>query len=72
MFNVAIWAEDMRNGIDSRDAERLADLMSRNDRNGCFSYVDFCNECGETSYGEWVKGTIECAIRVMEDHPNHI
>lgn len=71
MFNVERWGRDMREAISARDAETLARLMSDNDRNGCFSYEDVCNEFGETDREEWAAGTIECAKSILEDLPNH-
>jgi hypothetical protein len=71
MFNVDSWAADMRAAIAARDAESLARLMYENDRNGCFSYVDVCNEFGETSREEWIDSTIECAQSMLDDLPNH-
>jgi len=71
MFNVEKWADDMRAAIAAKDAETLARLMYANDRNGCFSYVDVCNEFGEMTVAEWVETTIECAQAILDDLPNH-
>lgn len=72
MFNVERWADDMRAAIAAKDAETLARLMYANDRNGCFSYVDVCNEFGEMTYDEWFESTIEYAIKTMNEHHEHI
>jgi hypothetical protein len=61
----------MRAAIAAKDAETLARLMYANDRNGCFSYVDVCNEFGEMTVAEWVETTIECAQAILDDLPNH-
>ena len=71
MFNVDRWADDMRAAVAARDAETLARLMYANDRNGCFSYIDVCNEFGETTIAEWIDATIECAQSMLDDLPNH-
>jgi len=71
MFNVDSWAADMRAAIAARDAESLARLMYENDRNGCFSYVDVCNEFGEMTYEKWYESTIEYAVKTMSDHHEH-
>lgn len=71
MFNVVSWEKDMRAAIVARDAERLAELMSENDRNGCFSFVDVCNEFGEMSRQKWIDGTVDCAESMLADLPNH-
>lgn len=71
MFNVESWARDMRAAIAANDAERAAQLMYENDRNGCFSYESVCHEFGEMTREEWAETTIECAKSVMDDHPNH-
>lgn len=66
-FNVAVWAKLVRIAIDERNGDRLAQLMSENDRNGCFSFDDYCRECGETTREEWIDGSIECAERMLAD-----
>ena len=71
-FNVDEWAVEMAYAIEREDAETLAALMGRNDRNGCFSYAEVCNEFGETTKEEWSTDTIECAKEILADLPNHI
>ena len=71
MFNVDRWAEDMRAAIAAKDADTLARLMYANDRNGCFSYADVCNEFGEMTIAEWAETTIGCAQSMLDDLPNH-
>lgn len=71
MFNVESWERDMRAAVVERDAERLASLMYENDRNGCFSYTDVCNEFGEMSREKWIDTTIDCAESMLADLPNH-
>jgi len=71
MFNVESWEKDMRAAIAQRDVETLSRLMYENDRNGCFSYEDVCNEFGEMGRSEWIDSTIECAQSMLDDLPNH-
>jgi hypothetical protein len=71
-FNVDEWAAAMADAIKRKDAETLATLMGKNDRNGCFSYADVCSEFGEITIEKWAAGTIECAKTVLADLPNHI
>lgn len=71
MFNVESWERDMRAAIVARNAERLAELMYENDRNGCFSYADVCSEFGGMSRCEWIDTTIDCAESMLADLPNH-
>jgi hypothetical protein len=64
-FNVETWDANMRAAIERRDGDRLADLMYQNDRNGCFSYDDVCREFGEMTREQWLAGTIDCAVGML-------
>lgn len=72
MFNVESWERDMRAAITAKDADRLAELMEWNDRNGCFSYADVCAEFGEMTREDWIESTIKCAVSILDDLPNHM
>jgi len=66
-FNVEVWAKLLRVAIAERNGEWMAQLMSENDRNGCFSFDDYCREFGETTREEWIDGSIECAEGMLAD-----
>lgn len=71
MFNVERWELEMRRAVAAKDAETLSRLMYETDHNGCFSYVDVCNEFGKMSREEWAEATIECAQNMLDELPQH-
>jgi len=66
-FNVTQWATQLRLAIELRDGNRMADLMTQNDKNGCFAYDDVCFEFGETTKEEWVDGLVATAEEMLSE-----
>ena len=66
-FNVTQWSTQLRLAIESRDGDRLADLMTQNDKNGCFAYDDVCFEFGETTTEEWIDGLAATAEEMLSE-----
>jgi hypothetical protein len=64
------WRADMRAAMAGRDGDTLAALMQWNDRNGCFTYEDSCNEFGETTREEWLDSLIRCADDMLANLNN--
>ena len=64
-FNLELWSIRLREAIDRRDGDRMAELLYENDGNGCFSYDAVCFEFGETSVEEWIDGLVECGSEML-------
>jgi hypothetical protein len=66
-FDVVQWASQLRVAIEARDGNRLADLMTQNDKNGCFAYDDVCFEFGDTTNEEWIGGLVATAEDMLSE-----
>jgi hypothetical protein len=64
-FDVFLWEKRMRQAINDRDGDRLANIMYENDSNGVFSYADSIAEGWEQTRDEWIVSLIECAETML-------